>query len=58
MYGEKVYQLRLLRPLNNMETNTSEKENLQYMKQQTWFNWVCSWELMESAIILTPLALA
>ena len=23
-------------------------------KQQTWFNWVCSRELMESATILTP----
>ena len=23
-------------------------------KQQTWFYWVCSWELMKSATILTP----
>ena len=29
-------------------------ENLQYKKQQTRFSWICSWELMESATILTP----
>ena len=30
------------------------KKNLQYKKQQTRFYWVCSWELTESATILTP----
>ena len=45
-----------LRPLNNLEkTGPSEIErNYNVRKQQTRFYWVCSWELMKSAIILTP----
>ena len=42
--------------INNLEkTDPSEiKRTYNIRKQQTRFYWVCSWELMESAIILTP----
>ena len=52
-------QRQLLRPLNNLKKNPdpSEKERTYNIrKQQTRFNWVCSWELMENATFLVPLA--
>ena len=58
MYGGKFYQLhaaqrQLLGPLNNLEkTDSSEIEwTYNIRKQQTWFYWVCSWELMELRLI-------
>ena len=37
------------------ETDPSEIERTYNIrKQQTWFYWVCSWEPMKSATILTP----